>query len=135
MTQPLSLDLVVLDGRCAICRLSPDAPIPSWALGGPFCSITRTPDELSVVCAEGTVPENVRCERGWRCMRIAGPLDFALTGVLASLAVPLREAGVSLFAVSTFDTDYLLVKDSDLEWAVAALVRAGHRVQFDSPIG
>jgi uncharacterized protein len=135
MTQPLSLGLVVLDGRYAICRLSPEAPIPSWAFDGPFCSITRTPHELSVVCAEGAVPEDVRCERGWRCIRIAGPLDFALTGVLASLVVPLRDVGVSLFAVSTFDTDYLLAKDSDLERAVATLVRAGHRVQSNPPTG
>ena len=135
MMQPLSLVLAVLDGRDAICRLAPEAAAPSWALGGAFCSITRTPDELSVVCAEGAAPADVRCERGGRCLRAAGPLDFALTGVLASLAVPLREAGVSLFAVSTFDMDYLVVEDADLARAVDVLMRAGHQVRSDRPTG
>jgi hypothetical protein len=81
-----------------------------------------------VVCREGAVPEGVRCERGWRCLRVAGTLDLSLVGVLASLVGPLAGAGVSVFAVSTFDTDHLLLKASDFERAVGVLRRAGHAV-------
>ncbi len=119
--------LVPLEGTFAVCRLDPDSPLPGWA-SGPFVSVTRTADELSVVCLEEGVPDGVRCERGWRCLRVAGALDFALVGVLASLLGPLADAGVSAFAVSTFDTDYLLVKDGDYGRAVDALRRAGHGV-------
>jgi hypothetical protein len=123
------LTLVVLPGAFAVCRLGAGGPPPAWANAGPFSSLTRTADELSVVCPEGAVPEGTRCEWGWRCLRVAGPLDFALVGVLASLLVPLAEAGVSTFAVSTFDTDYLLVREADLGRAAAALRAAGHAVQ------
>jgi hypothetical protein len=120
--------LLPLEGAYAVCRLSPDAPFPEWATGGPFVSISRSEEELSIVCREEAVPEGVRCERGWRCLRVAGALDFALVGVLASLLGPLAAAGISVFAVSTFDTDYLLVKDSGFAQAVEALRRAGHTV-------
>src|SRR4051812_29988945 len=120
-----SVGLVIVEGVYAICRLDADAPIPGWA-GGPFVSISRSGEELSIVCREEAVPEGVRCERDWRCMRVAGTLDFALVGVLASILRPLAEAGVSVFAVSTFDTDYLLVKDSGFRQALEALRRAGH---------
>lgn len=121
-----ALTLVPLEGTFAVCRLAADAPVPGWAAGGPFVSITRTGDELSVVCREEAVPAGVRCEWGWRCLRVAGTLDFSLVGVLASLVGPLAGAGVSVFAVSTFDTDYLLLKASDFERGVAVLRRAGH---------
>jgi hypothetical protein len=120
------LTLVALEGAFVICRLAADAPLPDWAASGSFVSITRTAEELSVVCREGAVPEAVRCERGWRCLRVAGTLDFSLTGVLASLLGPLADAGVSVFGLSTFDTDYLLVKEKDLPRATEALRRAGH---------
>ena len=122
------LKFLQLPGHYAILRLAPDAPVPDWATKGDFNSITRTADELSIVCRQDAVPEGVRCERGWRCLRVAGTLDFSLVGVLASLLVPLAKAGVSVFAVSTFDTDYLLVKEADLERTVAALQAAGHGV-------
>jgi hypothetical protein len=121
--------LRVLPGTFAVCRLSPGAPPPAWASAGPFASITRTADELSVVCPDGEVPEGTRCERGWRCLRADGTLDLALVGVLASLLVPLAEAGVGVFAVSTFDTNYLLVRGADLGRAAEALRAAGHSVQ------
>jgi hypothetical protein len=124
-----ALTLVPLDGRYAVCRLDPGDPLPAWAAGGPFVSVTRTDEELSVVCQQEAVPAGVRCERDWRCLRVAGTLDFALVGVLASLTGPLAEAGVSVFAVSTFDTDYLLVKEEKWEAAVAALRAFGHVVQ------
>jgi hypothetical protein len=121
------MELIVLPGSYAVCRLPAEAAFPDWAAGD-LVSVTRTAGEMSVVCREDAVPEGTWCERGWRCLRVAGTLDFALVGVLASLLVPLGEAGVSVFAVSTFDTDYLLVRDDDLARATAALRAAGHPV-------
>jgi hypothetical protein len=123
------MKLLVLPDRLAICRLAPDATVPSWAWEGAFVSVTRTADELSIVCAEPCLPDHLEAvERGWRALRVAGTLDFALVGILARLAAPLAEAGVSIFALSTFDTDYLLVRAADLDTAVAALRSAGHEV-------
>jgi len=121
-------DLRLLRHRFAVCRLAADADAPAWAAGGIFSSITRTPGELSVVCAEGLAPEGTRCEGGWRIFEVAGPLDFSLTGVLAAIAAPLAHAGVSIFAISTFDTDYVMVKDENLAKAGEALRAAGHGV-------
>jgi hypothetical protein len=129
------LALALLAERFAICRLSAETAIPAWALSGPLTSITRTPDELSVVCAESSVPAGVVIvSAGWRCLRVTGPLDFALTGVLAALAGPLAEEGISIFALSTYDTDYLLVREQETARAVGALIRAGHTVDGASPI-
>ena len=126
------LALLVLDETFAVSRLSGDAPIPTWAAAGSFFSVTRTAEELSVVSRQDLVPDGVRCERGWRCLRVAGTIPFSAVGVLASLATPLAEAGVSAFAVSTFDTDCLLVKENDLAAAVEALQRQGHTVKSRS---
>jgi hypothetical protein len=123
-----NLTLVVLNGTFAICRLAADAPVPAWATGGLFLSVSRTADELSIVCRQEVVPEGILCERSWRCLRVAGTLDFSLVGVPAWLLGPLAAAGVSVFVVSTFDTDYLLLKDRDLETAVEVLEEAGHGV-------
>lgn len=123
-----SLRLVVLDERLAVCRLEPDAGVPAWATVGGFFSVTRTEDELSVVCPEEHVPEGTVCERVWRALKVEGPLDFSLVGVMASLAAPVAEAGVSIFALSTYDTDYLLVKEENLDLAVATLRERGHEV-------
>ena len=121
------MHLTLLPGRLAICRLPADAPVPGWTpTAGSLLSITRTADELSVVCDEARVTVEVVAERGWRALRVTGPLDFALTGVLAALAAPLAAAGVSIFALSTYDTDYVLVREADVERAVAALAHAGH---------
>lgn len=120
----MTIHLRVLPGTLAICRLGPDEPVPAWA-GGPFVAITRTPDELSVVCDEAGVPGEVRAERGWRALQVAGPLDFGLTGVLAGLTTPLAAAGVPVFAISSFDTDYLLVRGQDLSSATRALQQSG----------
>ena len=130
--QSSELRLRALLGRLAVCRLPADVPIPSWALAGGIVSITRTNDELSIVCPEERVPAEVKAERGWRALQVVGPLDFALTGVLAALVVPLAEAGVSIFALSTYDTDYVLVRENDLPRAVTALAHAGHTVREDN---
>jgi hypothetical protein len=94
--------------------------------------VTRTPSELSIVCREDAVPAGILANRGWRAIAVDGKLDFALTGILASLASPLAAAGVSIFAISTYDTDYVLVKQDTLERAIATLVGAGHR--FPGPV-
>ncbi len=122
----LPLMLTVLPDTFAVCRLLPDTDLPIWAMAGPFFAITRAADELSIVCVQAQVPSGVTCQPGWRCLQVAGPLDFALTGVLASLAQPLAAAGVSIFALSTYDTDYLLVPEVQLSGAQAALRNAGH---------
>ncbi len=124
-----TLTLTVLPGRWTVCRLDPQAAVPDWALSGDFFSITRTTDELSIVCGEVGVPEGVLCERGWAGLKVEGPLAFSLTGVLASLAQPLAEAAISIFVVSTYDTDYLLVKARDLDSAVADLAEAEHTIR------
>lgn len=118
---------MVLPGYYAICRLAPDVPWPRWAVGE-FVSMSRAADELTIVCAQDAVPSGVRCEAGWRCLRVAGTMDFTAIGVLASLVVPLAEGDISVFAVSTFDTDYVLVKEHDFDRACAALRQQGHRL-------
>jgi hypothetical protein len=123
------LALTELEGAFAVCKLDKDAAIPAWTAGDGFCSVTRTGDELSVVCRQSLVPEGVVCERGWRCLRVVGAMPFTLVGVLASLVTPLAGAGISVFVISTFDTDYLLVKESDLAKAVSALRQHGHTVE------
>jgi hypothetical protein len=122
------LSLVLLANHLAVCRLDGDAPMPDWAMQEGLFSITRTGDELSVVCPEVLVPDGIRAERGWRALRVAGVLDFSQVGVLASMASPLAVAGISLFALSTFDTDYLLIKEDDLGRAVEELAAVGHAV-------
>ena len=97
--------------------------------------MTRTEDELSVVCPEEYVPEDVSREPGWRALRLEGPLDLSMVGILSSVAAPLAEAGASIFAVSTFDTDYVLVKGSQLDLAVDTLRENGHRVEDHSAGG
>ena len=124
------MDLVLLNDKLAICRLKVGVGLPEWASSaGGFSSITRTADELSIVCDASAVPPGVQSEAGWRAFKIAGPLDFALTGILASIAVPLAEAGLSIFAISTYDTDYILVKEIGVDKAARVLQAAGHRVE------
>jgi hypothetical protein len=124
----VKLTLTVLPGRFGICRLDPDEVLPEWATGGPFFSITRSAEELSVVCAEAAIPEGAESEKGWRCMKFQGPLDFSLIGVLSSITAPLAKGGISIFAISTYNTDYVFVKTSRLEEARSILSSAGHRI-------
>ena len=122
------MTLDVLPGRLAVCRLAPDAPLAPWMGEGVVSSLSRTTAELSVVCAEASVPEGVRVEAGWRALALRGPTDFALTGVLVRILQPLAEADVGIFALSTYDTDLVLVKEVQLADAVAALRDAGLEV-------
>ena len=121
-----NLTLSLLGDNYSVCRLGPEAEIPLWALAGDFFSITRTEEELSLVCSQQVVPAGVQCEKGYRCIMVLGPLDFSLSGILASLTASLAEAGISVFAISTFDTDYLLVKADNLKRTVTKLQEAGH---------
>ena len=123
-----ALTLTILAETFAVSRLDKGVLIPSWVSLSDWWSVTRTDDELSVVCPEAQVPADVISNRGWKCLQVAGPLDLALTGILASLLEPLTEARVSVFAVSTFDTDYLFVKTEDLAATARALSLAGHQV-------
>jgi hypothetical protein len=127
-------ELTVLPGFFAIMRLTADAPLPSWATAGAFFSVTRTSDELSVVCLAKQVPPGLAVETDWRALKVQGPFALSEIGVLAALAAPLAHAKVSLFAMSTFDTDYLLVSDKKLDAAIAALRAAGHEVVDDNAI-
>ena len=119
------LRYAVFPGSFAVLRLAPDADVPAGLLVPPFHSLTRTPAELSVVCPETAVPEGARAETGWALLALAGPFPFELVGVLASVLGPLAAAGVSIFALSTFDTDYVLVKHERLADAVASLAAVG----------
>jgi uncharacterized protein len=123
-----SLTIHVLPGTLAVGRLPAGSPAPEWAMGGALVAVVRTPHETAVVCDAGVVPPDVQRQSGWVALMVAGPLDFALTGVLAAIAVPLRDAGVSIFAVSTYDTDYVLVPADRLDDAVTGLRSAGHVV-------
>jgi len=121
-------ELTLLTERFAISRLAADSPIPDWATRGPFFSVTRTGDELSVVTEISQVPVGVHSQPGWRVLKVHGPFVLSEVGVLSALAAPLAAAKISLFAVSTFDTDYLLVAAEALSAAISALTRAGHTI-------
>lgn len=117
----------LIDGHYAIVRLPADAAIPPWAHGA-FVSITRTSDELSIVCNEGNVPDEV-ADRGWCCLKLAGPFPLDQTGIAAAFTRVLAEAGIAVFVISTYDTDYVLVRDAALEAASTALRAAGYTVR------
>lgn len=123
------LPLTVLEERLAVCRLDVGADIPAWATRASFFSVTRTEDELSIVCPEVNVPEDINREQGWRALKLEGPFELSMVGILASVAEPLAGAGVSIFAVSTFDTDYVLVGEEQLELANDTLREHGHEVR------
>ncbi len=114
------MTLARIPGRFAVARLAADAPIPSWATGA-LTSITRTAEELSIVCADEAVPSEVDAARDFAAVRVLGTIDFGVVGLLASLTGALAEAAVSVFVLSTFDTDYLLVRSGDLDRARRAL--------------
>lgn len=117
-----------LPGSFVICRLASDAPLPQFAVSAPFVSITRTHDELSMVCPSGQAPGSAKCEGPWTCFKLEGPLPFSITGVLASFIGPLAAEGVPILAISTFDTDYVLVKEERAPAARQTLQAAGHEL-------
>jgi uncharacterized protein len=123
----MSLELTLLPEKLAVCRLDSSDESDLRAGGGIF-SVTRTAEELSVVCPQEDAPQSAEVSGGWRALEVHGPLDHTATGILASLATPLADAGVPLFPLATYDTDYVLVREQDLDSAVEALTAAGHRV-------
>jgi uncharacterized protein len=127
-SNPRPLQLSLLPQQFAICRLAPSAEVPSWAAQGSFSSVTRTSEELSIVCEAKRVPVGVKAQSDWRILKVHGPFALSETGVLAGLAEPIADAKLSLFAISTFDTDYVLVHSEQLQAATYVLQQAGHKV-------
>lgn len=122
------LTMRLLKEKYGVCRLDKTDLIPEWSKDSDFFSITKTSDELSIVCFQDSIPNDVKCERDWRILKIEGPLDFSLIGILASISTVLAQNGISIFAISTYDTDYILVKDKDINNAVEALVNERYEV-------
>ena len=122
------LNLSLLPHKYAVCQLHPDKHIPYWSLLGDFVSLTRTHEELSIVCQQDNVPDDIEAERGWCCLQVQGAFDFSATGVHASLAIPLAEAEISVLAIATYATDYLLIKEQNVERALQVLEQAGHHI-------
>jgi hypothetical protein len=132
-TNSATYSLTLLPGEYALCQLPPNAPIPPWTtIDGDFWTMTRTQDELSIICAQAHLPAatapEISVARDWRLLRVEGPFDFETTGVLATLSEVLARAEVVLLAVATYRTDYLLVKAEQLERVIPALRDAGHRI-------
>jgi hypothetical protein len=127
----VNIRLRALPHRYAVCRLAPHDEVPPWARGD-VVSTTRTSDELSIVCSDQAVPPSVSAERGWRCLMVEGPIPFETTGIAAAIASPLAAAAISLFFLSTFDTDYVFVKEPVFRQAIDALRAAGCIVSTDS---
>jgi len=118
----------LLQKKFGVCRLNKDELIPQWSKNSDFFSMTKTLDELSIVCSEESIPNGIKCEKDWRILKVEGPLDFALVGILSSITNVLAQQGISIFAISTYDTDYILVKDKDIKNAIDSLYIAGYRV-------
>ena len=129
----IALDIDLLPGAYAICRWPPGETLPDWLNHSGFVSVTRTTEELSIICPDEFVPPGVRCERGFRLLKVEGPLPFDAIGIIARLAGVLAAAQISLIAVGTFDTDYVLIKDDRRESATAALRAAGFEVTLEGP--
>lgn len=129
MAKSSQLTVDLLNEKFVICRLPPSSSLPSWAFNGPFYSITKTTDELSIVTIDDNqIPKDVKCERNWKCFKLLGPFPFNMTGVLASILNPLAKADIAILAISTFDTDYVMVKDNNVEIAIDVLRQNGHIV-------
>ncbi|WP_221088627.1 ACT domain-containing protein [Deinococcus aquaedulcis] len=125
----MSQTLLTLPSEYAVSQLPAGAAVPTWATTGEVWCVMSAPDELSVVCAAAQVPDGIRTQRGWRALKLVGPFEFTLTGILASVLNPLRDADVGIFALSTYNTDYVLVAAADLPRTEAALRAAGHELR------
>lgn len=115
------LKMSLLKESYGVCRLNSNETIPNWVINGEVYSITKTKDELSIVCEEENIPSDVKCEKSWRVLKIEGPLDFSLVGILAKISTLMADNSISIFAISTYDTDYILIKEKDIEKAIEAL--------------
>jgi len=117
-----------LRGLYAVMRLAPDAAVPDWATKGEVCSVTRTTDELSIVCLAENLPSDVQSPQRWTCLKLEGPFPFSMTGVLLSFIEPLSSKGIPIFAISTYDTDYVLIQEEYAGMTFDVLQRAGHEL-------
>jgi hypothetical protein len=124
----MKLEIEILLGEFAVCQLPPGSSPPTSPERDDLFAVIQTPEEVTVICMEEAIPQRARVEAGWRVLKVLGPLDFSLVGILAHLSDLLAEAGISIFALSTFDTDYILIKSGDLDKARAALAAAGHQI-------
>jgi hypothetical protein len=122
-------NLILLEGDFAICQLDAASDLPDWVFKSDLYSITRTSDELSIICRHDQLPESLLCEPGWRLLKIKGSFTFDEIGVLSALLAPLAAGGISILAISTFNTDYLLIKTQNLDQAVHILQEAGHKIE------
>lgn len=122
------LTMKLLNGKYGVCRLDKNELIPTWAQNSNFFSITKTSDELSIVCSQDDIPDDIKYEKDWKILKILGPLDFSLIGILSSISTILAQKGISIFAISTYDTDYILVKNKDIDNAIAALIAERYEV-------
>jgi uncharacterized protein len=126
------LTLFLLPETFAICRLAPGTPLPDWVQTNAFFSLTNTSEEVSLVCPQESLPSDVNADRDWRCFKLQGPIPFSLTGILNSITAPLAQASLGIFAISTYDTDYVLVKQEVVPQALSALTDAGHTIHSRS---
>jgi hypothetical protein len=124
----IKLTLKLLNERYSVCKLDKNTTIPIWPMKGNFFSITKTEDELSIVCLQENIPDDIKCEKDWRILKVEGPLDFSLVGILASISSLMAEAQISIFALSTYDTDYILVKENKIEAAINTLSKNNYHV-------
>lgn len=122
------LTLSLLKDKFGVCRLNINEPMPGWGTKGTFFSITKTLDELSIVCNEENIPSDIKCEKGWKALKIKGPLDFSLIGILSKISGLLAKEGISIFAISTYDTDYILVKENHIQSAISVLLNNEYNV-------
>jgi len=127
----MKLNLTLLRGKFAIAQLPPDAAIPAWISQSSFFSISRSAEELSIICEADIVPDNIKQELDWRALRVQGPIAFEQVGVLANLSTTLADGAISIFSVSTFDTDYMLVKQPDIPAALKLLEAKGHTIEIE----
>ena len=122
------LTMKLLKEHFGVCRLGKDEIIPEWLKNSEFYSITKTAEELSIVCSQNCIPSDIKCENNWRSLKVEGPLDFSLIGIMSSISTILAQEKISIFAISTYDTDYILVKDNDIANAVNALSSENYEI-------
>lgn len=124
-----SIGFVLIDEKFGICRLKANEKLPEWVISSSIFSITRTKEELSVICPVNVIPENIECEINWNCFKVKGPLDFDQIGILSKISNTLYENEISIFVMSTYDTDYIFVKQKNCKAAFYALETAGMKIE------
>lgn len=124
-----NISIKLLEGKYAVCKLGVTESIPEWCRDNSFVSITRTADELSIVCLQNNVPEGVNAERDWNILKIEGQLDFSLIGIISSISSILAKKEISIFVISTFNTDYILVKEKNIENTIKALLEEEYEIK------